>query len=536
MSFNFSPIQRGKNSSMRERFMASLFGSRSSVDSTDHIDLQQIIADQARELASFREQASSLRGDHSLEAADTLSVGDLNITNPFEEEDEVTPQDPTTLMIAQMGKSTRLMAISQKIISEKESTKKLESLETKDIIKFLAVWNKDSVEPAYKACSEEQRQGLAFLMGLPPSVTIESYFGKETGPQQKFITALRALAGERIDIDPKKIMESHRMSDSTSLNFSLLIKMIASTRLTIHENPSIFCEFSLEELKVAVVDNIQPLVFRDRVKEFYHRYIGASFSSEQLFNLILSEFEKHSTFLDEQKRYGITALANAAIVPQPPRPPISCFNCKGAHRINVCREKCRVHKKFDCVDKSKCYRDANKPAPKPASTPTDIVITSDKKKADKIAKAAQLNKKRKVTAAEPSPDDDEVISSPKLVAKSVSKQSNSDIRKKKKKKKDKKDILLDSGANVLCLSKSEYFDNLDLSNSSKSGSISVATGVPSAIKGSGSIGKRKAKFTPNFDHSLAPMSVITDSNIGIFIGEELVIIPAIDSIVDNIEN
>ena len=71
---------------MRERFMASLFGSRSSVDSTDHSDLQQIIANQARELASFREQASSFRGDHSLEAADTLSVGDLNITNPFEED------------------------------------------------------------------------------------------------------------------------------------------------------------------------------------------------------------------------------------------------------------------------------------------------------------------------------------------------------------------------------------------------------------------------------------------------------------------
>ena len=156
MSFNFSPIQRGKNSTMRERFMASLFGSRSSVDSTDHSDLQQIIADQAREIASLREQASSLRGDHSLEAADTLSVGDLNITNPFEEEDEVTPQDPITLMIAQIGKSTRLIAISQKIVSEKESTKKLESLETKDFIKFLAVWNKDSVEPAYKACSAEQ--------------------------------------------------------------------------------------------------------------------------------------------------------------------------------------------------------------------------------------------------------------------------------------------------------------------------------------------------------------------------------------------
>ena len=71
--------------------MVSFFGSRSSVDSTDRSDLQQIIADQAREFAFFREQALSLRCDHSPEATYPLSVGELDITNPPKEKNEVIP-------------------------------------------------------------------------------------------------------------------------------------------------------------------------------------------------------------------------------------------------------------------------------------------------------------------------------------------------------------------------------------------------------------------------------------------------------------
>lgn len=89
-------------------------------------------------------------------------------------------------------------------------------------------------------------------------------------------------------------------SDSTTMNFSLLIKMTASTRLTLYENLTTLYEISLGELKFTIVKSIQPLMLKNRVKKFYYRSIGASFSSEQLLILILSEFEKHSTFLDER--------------------------------------------------------------------------------------------------------------------------------------------------------------------------------------------------------------------------------------------
>lgn len=77
---------------------------------------------------------------------------------------------------------------------------------------------------------------LAFLMRLQSSKSIEIsyYFGKETGPEKKFvIVALRSSNfGRRKDRNrPENFMRSHRMPDSNShpINFSLLIKIVGST-------------------------------------------------------------------------------------------------------------------------------------------------------------------------------------------------------------------------------------------------------------------------------------------------------------------
>ena len=139
------------------------------------------------------------------------------------------------------------------------------------------------------------------------------------------------------------------------------------------------------------------------------------------------------------------------------------------------------------------------PAPAPAP-PAPPAPRNDRKKA-KLGNAALAGKKRGASSS-----DGEVSSynSQFLLAKSATKPSNS-VNRKKKETKLLKNILLDSGANVSCLSKPTYFDKLNQSNSSKTGSISIATGDNSAIQGSGSIGNCPAKFTPNFDYSLAPM-------------------------------
>ena len=77
---------------------------------------------------------------------------------------------------------------------------------------------------------------------------------------------------------------------------------------------------------------------------------------------------------------------------------------------------------------------------------------------------------------------------------------------------------------------------MDKSNSSKTGSISVAAGKHSAIQGSGSIGKSEAKFTPNFEHSLAPFSVFTSDNIGLIVDSKFHIIESSQSLIDSLDN
>lgn len=48
----------------------------------------------------------------------------------------------------------------RKVILEKDLPRKLEGIETKMIVKFLAVWKKYSVEPAFKEYSGKQRESL----------------------------------------------------------------------------------------------------------------------------------------------------------------------------------------------------------------------------------------------------------------------------------------------------------------------------------------------------------------------------------------
>ena len=123
------------------------------------------------------------------------------------------------------------------------------------------------------------------------------------------------------------------------------------------------------------------------------------------------------------------------------------------------------------------------------------------------------------TAAEETDDDDDTaVHQHPLVASSV--------RSHRPPRSEPKDILLDTGANVLCIHKEEYFDSLDKSSVSTADSISVADGSPSAIQGSGTINDQHAKFMPDFSSSLVPASVFADNTVAIFAGDRLHILPA----------
>ena len=162
---------RGKDQPVqRESFLSSVFGIKSGAD-------KEKIAEQAELINSLRLQLKESHMANEWEGENlehnevfdevSLNLRDLELTNPFE---EVPADPPTTVMsdmLTKLGDTTRMLAISQKILYEQsKGIKKLEGLETKQIINFLAVWNKDSVEPAYKQCSPEQRLSLAMLMGF----------------------------------------------------------------------------------------------------------------------------------------------------------------------------------------------------------------------------------------------------------------------------------------------------------------------------------------------------------------------------------
>lgn len=98
------------------------------------------------------------------------------------------------------------------------------------------------------------------------------------------------------------------------------------------------------------------------------------------------------------------------------------------------------------------------PPPLPLAAPTaDAAPGAPDRKKFKFAKTAQVGNK-----LETSPNDDNVSPSNSrrpLIAKPDTKSSNIE-NKKIKKPKPPKVILLDSGANVICLSESYYFNKL----------------------------------------------------------------------------
>ena len=70
----------------------------------------------------------------------------------------------------------------------------------------------------------------------------------------------------------------------------------------------------------------------------------------------------------------------------------SCLNCDGPHKINKCKAKCRVHKKY-CYDKYQCYKEAS---PKPTTLDAPAVPV----KKTNLAKAARATKKTNRRASE----------------------------------------------------------------------------------------------------------------------------------------
>ena len=537
MNFFFDSISSigGNTTSFTEK----LFGRRDSIASIvarEALSEPQEITRKSREETLIL-QVAQLKKKLARATASTSFAGTESEEIPPGDEEVINfstaPDDSTEMsnLLECLSTSTSLIAKTHSIASEKDSLDchKLKSTSSIHILEFLSNIKLDSVQSAIKSVPPSLRTALAFEIGMDKS--LEEAFGKDVGPNQPFLKALRLLVKAREDLDYTEVLSGLAMAKTSVFNRENIISMLAAVRLEISTNPAIFEGIPQVSIKESLVSNIQPSQFRTLVERHMSIIRDPSCSVSDVYAIIQKEIKNHNIHLRQQRLLGgVELLASAVkIVPEPGKT-LKCWNCGGAHRIKECKKNCRIHDKPDCVNKFRCMREART---------TSIVTTSDVvtppvadpgKKKVRFAKTAQATKKRKTVVLEASSDEDEVSSSNNLIAKSAASISKSKFPRMKK----TKDILLDSGANVLCLSKSNYFDKLDESSLSKSGSISVATGVPSVIHGSGSIGNHSAKYTPNFDHSLAPMSVITNNNVGIFIDDELVILPITPSLINNI--
>ena len=182
-------------------------------------------------------------------------------------------------VLDQVASSTRLMAFSQRKAIEKDTgeNSKLKSLETLQILHFLSTFNKKSVSPAYFQVDRDLRQTLEMALGLPDGSTLESYYGEALGPDVAFIRDLRALAGQRKDSTPKKILRLYCMKDKSTLDRTALMTMLSSCKQAFILNPDNFDEFSPGECKECVVANIYPLSFRRTIEAFSSRYMNPAY-------------------------------------------------------------------------------------------------------------------------------------------------------------------------------------------------------------------------------------------------------------------
>jgi hypothetical protein len=284
-----------------------------------------------------------------------------------------------------MAKSTSIIARNQRIAAEKEGNEnfKLKSLDTKDIIDFLAHFNPDSCQPVWKQVPSTLRDALALSLHIPIGETLESTFGFETGPESQFVRALFLLVSLRSDLDPKDLLKIHVMSDKPSLDRTSMMTMFAKVQREIKFHPGIYSVLSLVETKRALISNIRPLDFRSVLEDFADRYLCPLISITDMVEFVIKQFDKRELFLQYSNSCGIIGLANNAkfdeprvkLTAQERMAKMTCYNCgKTGHSATICPVNCKFHNK-KCSDKMACYR-ADRDAKKANLAVTDNAVAN----------------------------------------------------------------------------------------------------------------------------------------------------------------
>ena len=405
---------------------------------------------------------------------------------------------------ALLATSTSSIAKNQKIAAEKEANEnsKLKSLETVDILHFIAHLNPKSCQPIWKQVPIAIHDSLALDLAIPIGETLESTYGEEIGIDSRFVEALYQLVASRPNLDPKELLKSHAMPEKPSLDRTALLKMFAVTQREIKFHPKIYHVLSLVETKRALVSNIRPTDFRQAVESYADRYMCPLVTISDMVTIIMDQYQRRESFLQYSQRYGAPALADSALLGLAATIPtedvktvskkITCFNCsKKGHSATECRAPCKFHPGVKCADKMACYRED-----RAATKKAKAAVASDVRKHSPLVCSS--------THQPPSSRADEFG-------------------------------LIDSGCNILCLPAESNFDILH--KSTQHSNIQIADGKSVPIKGYGKICDKEAKFVPDFDKALVPLSTFTDYHTGIISRDGINIVPtsAFSSICDIVD-
>jgi len=388
-----------------------------------------------------------------------------------------------------------------------------------DIYRWLGRFNVNSLFPAHHDVDLDLHSTLLLDLGCT-ELTLEDAFGDSVGKSQPFIGALRALLLRRTDVRYSEIVQSFAMVPATHVDVFSIKKMLADFR-QFHANFDGFFDkekVTLLTTKKALVSNLQPVWFRSTYRaRASDTYCAVDYTLSELIADIITEAEEQAAATLTISRRGLPSALHVTTSPDSPTvanvaavsvAPVSlagtstkrnftCWNCKTPsitgvldHYALACTAPCRIHNS-DCKKKNQCCREAD--SVRSRFPPAQVRLLARSSNAISPSTMSPLRDKAPLVT----------------------------------------DILIDTGANVLCVHRKDYFSG-DIVEAAER--ITIADGAPVEIPGVGLVGACHGRYIPKFDRTLVPAGVITENSIMIVDGNGMNIIPSTPSTVEGVRS
>jgi hypothetical protein len=404
------------------------------------------------------------------------------------------------------SKLTRTLAVAEQ--QKSSPSMKLKATDTRSLFLFYGAHNPMDLEPAWHHVDRDIRPALLFDMNLV-GMTMEAAFSDMIGPDQPFLVALAEVLRRRKDLKASDIMSTFTMAPTSTVEVNLIKKMVTNFLQVTLKFPFFFHTQVLKTLKDGMIGCLQPIWFRDKLKsEFKNEYNQESCELESLMRLIINEATEEEAATRRIAQRGISSAHVATVgdtkpalgkssttVPRRLPANVKCWNCLipgDMHEAKECPSPCRIHPTLCCPHKNRCCREA-----------AGIMMKAHGPQVKLALRGSSISiSKTSLPRSEASLAVEEL------------------------------DILIDTGANALCIHREDYFDG---ERQPSSETIAVANGKSVGIPGIGPVGSRLGKYLPDFDRTLVPTGIITDTSVIVINEKGMHIIPSTSDTVASVD-